>query len=51
MLIKNFARFMQILYKKNRVWKPTFNVIVSNCTLKSFDFGTIFSRVIKILVF
>jgi len=25
---------------KNMVWKPTFGVIVSDCALKSFVFGT-----------
>jgi len=32
---------------KNMVWKPTFNVIVSDCALKSFVFDALFARVIK----
>jgi len=36
---------------KNMVWKPTFDVIVSNCGFKSFVFGTRIPKSIRISVF
>jgi len=33
------AKFIKV-HIKNLVWKPTFDVIVSDCVLKSFVFST-----------
>jgi len=49
--INNFKMFdLNKVYKKNTVWKPTFDIIVSDCALSPLFSALVFPRVIKMSV-